>query len=267
MHKTKQILLLLFFFVLGGGTYAQSYTLIRQIDVKAKALTTDVLDNLYITTEQNQVIKYNVQGQQMAIYNISAFGNISAVDASDPLKIVVQYTAFQKIVILDNTLSEIGRYSFTAFQPARIRLAVTARSGGFWCYDETQTRVLKISNSFDNILTTGTNLAIDLNYVPKPVSLAEFKNELYLNDTTHGLIVTDIYGTYYKTLPFKQVKSFGFSNDQLWYYQNNQLHVYDTKKLQDSLQNLPEGPSPRDLKLSNNHLYIISEKAVSLWAF
>lgn len=263
----KNIFVCFLFSVSSFTIAAQSYSLIREIPVQAKAITTDVLDNLYITTEQNQVIKYNAQGQQMAIYNISAFGNISSLDASDPLKIIVQYAPFQKVVILDNTLSEIGRYSFTAFQPARIRLAVTARSGGFWCYDETQTRVLKISNSFDNILTTGTNLVIDLNYVPKPVSLVEFRNELYLNDTSQGIIVTDIYGTYYKTLPFKQVKSFGFANNQLWYYQNEKLHLYDTQKLEDSLQSLPTGPSPRDLKLSNNHLYIISEKAVSLWAF
>ena len=246
---------------------AQPYTLIRQIDVKAKAINIDLLDNLYITTEQNQLIKYDAKGQQMAIFNISSFGAISAVDVSDPLKIVVQYATFQKAVILDNTLSELGRYSFSNIQPARLRLVVTAKSGGFWCYDETQTRVLKINSSFESILTTGTNLATDLGYIPQPISLTEFKNEIYLNDTNRGIIVADAYGTYYKTLPFKKVKSFSLSNDLLWYYQAKQLHLYDTKKLQDSLMSLPAVDSPLDIKVSNNHLYIISEKAVSLWAF
>lgn len=259
--------LLIAFLLWTCSLVAQPLKPILEIPVKAAQIQVDVLNNLYVVTTDNDVLKFSPEGKQLAQFNLSTLGNIGSIDVSDPLKILIIYPIFQKIIVTDNTLSEISRYSFTSFVPARIRLASTARSGGFWCYDESQSRLLKINPTFDAIVMSGNNLNIELGYVPLPSHLVEYHNKVYLNDTAKGILVSDVYGTYYRSYPFTQVQSFSVDQDVLWYFRKGELHGYQLKTLQDSLISLPTSLSVRDARIRNGRLYIISEKAVSLWAF
>ncbi|MEL6988264.1 MAG: hypothetical protein AAGK97_10580, partial [Bacteroidota bacterium] len=69
----------------------------------------DKLNQLYINTRQNELLKYGNVNNLEFRYSDYDLGDIEIIDVSNPLKILLYYADFQTIVFLDNNLSEIER--------------------------------------------------------------------------------------------------------------------------------------------------------------
>jgi hypothetical protein len=81
--------------------------------IKAPAgsiISSDNLENLYIITPTNDIIKYNKNGIKLATANFKVLGNISSIDASNPFEIYVFYRDQNKIIFLDNMLNMRGAW-------------------------------------------------------------------------------------------------------------------------------------------------------------
>src|SRR6478672_13345293 len=91
---------------------AQEYQLIRQVDTLAKITKIDNLGNFFLVTPQNEVMKFNPQGKFLWNYTNNSFGDIDQLDVTDPLRVVIYYPAHQQIIVLNNNLNEISRFSF-----------------------------------------------------------------------------------------------------------------------------------------------------------
>jgi hypothetical protein len=77
------------------------------IKVKSAFFTTDNIGNIY-TVNGDQISKFSPNGDLLKIYSNKKLGKISSVDASNPLRIVVYYKDFARVVLLDSQLSENG---------------------------------------------------------------------------------------------------------------------------------------------------------------
>jgi hypothetical protein len=67
----------------------------------------------------------------------------------------------------------------------------------------------------------------------------EYDNKLYLNNPSSGIMIFDIYGTYYKTVPAKNVKQFQAIADWVYYMQDEKLRAYNIKTAEESEFQLP----------------------------
>src|SRR5687768_7815077 len=65
--------------------------------------TNDNLSNLYLINGE-EIIKYSPTGKQLLKYSNKRFGNITTIDATNALKILLYYKDFQQLVFLDNQL-------------------------------------------------------------------------------------------------------------------------------------------------------------------
>src|SRR5688572_3667151 len=64
----------------------------------------DNFGNIY-TVKNEELCKYLPNGKRHARYSNLRYGNITSLDVSNPLKILLYYRDFQQIIFLDNQLS------------------------------------------------------------------------------------------------------------------------------------------------------------------
>src|SRR4026208_887268 len=88
-----------------------TWILLTSLNVDATFLTSDYLQNAYVITSQNSLVKIDSVGNILFTYNQNRFGQLEFADATNPLKLVLSYPDYQTVVMLDNTLSEVGTIS------------------------------------------------------------------------------------------------------------------------------------------------------------
>jgi hypothetical protein len=59
--------------------------------------------------------------------------------------------------------------------------------------------------------------------------MLEFNNYLYLNDPNIGIILFDIFGAYFKTLPIKSINKFNVVGNKIYYKKENKFYSYELK--------------------------------------
>jgi len=232
----KYIIILLLISCMAFQT--SDYVLLNTIDVQVSFMTSDNLGNLYLVVN-NELKKYDGKGNLLKTFSDKAHGNITFVDVTDPLKILLHFKDFHQILFLDNMLSvksdPILLDNLELLQPS---LVCTSFDNGFWVYDQQDFQLerfdknLKVSNQSGNIAQlTGIEI--------KPKFLIETGGKVYLSDIETGIFIFDRYGTYSKKLPFKNITSFQVVDDNIFYSTNSQLIRYNVKTFEQQAMDLP----------------------------
>ena len=258
-------LLIAFLFISLSGFSQEKYKLLRKIDVQADLFTTDNQCNIYVV-KNNELIKYDKEGKQLYKYSNKNFGKISSVDASNMLRVVIYYRDFLTIVFLDKTLTE----SSTPLNLQTLNLTqipIVCASGNksnMWLFDQSVFALMQYTENFDqqNLNTIG-NLNNIVTDSLQPVSMIEYNNKLYMNNPKSGVIVFDNYGTYYKTLPLKDLQYFQPIADWVYYADGKKIRAYNIKTTEEK-----EFDAPVDFKafrLENDILLLQDEHSVTLY--
>ncbi len=196
MRKLSCIILLL----ISCTCFSQSkFSLIKTIDTPSDFFTSDNQSNVYVV-KGNELTKYDKTGKVLYKYSNKNYGNISFVDASNMLRILVFYKDFLQVVLLDNTLSITGdpvNLEKVGFQ--QTQLVCSSNNNGLWIYDQQNFELIRFDQNLAKVQQTG-NLTSTLNIELQPVALLEYDNKVYLNNPSTGILIFDIYGTYYKTI-------------------------------------------------------------------
>jgi hypothetical protein len=214
------------------------FVLVKTINGSVSFMTSDNLGNLYLVVN-NELRKYDSDGTLLKTYSDKAHGSIAFVDVADPLSILLHYKDFRQVLFLDNMLSVKGSAvmldNLGVLQPT---LVCGSYESGFWIYDEQEFQLvrfnkdLSISNQSGNIVQlTGVEI--------KPNFLIETGGKVYLNDSDSGILVFDKYGTYSKTLPFKNLVSFQIADDLLVYFKDSLLSQYNMKTFEQKSMDMP----------------------------
>ena len=87
------------FFFLSLESNAQSYTLITEMPTEAVQFSTDKLQNLYLISPKNEVIKYDKTGKKQFLYNNNRLGELAYIDANNPFKLLLFYPEFGNIIV------------------------------------------------------------------------------------------------------------------------------------------------------------------------
>ena len=188
----------------------------------------DGFGNLYVITN-NEIIKYNVAGILQKKFSTKRYGKIEFVDAMNPLKILVYYKDFQQIMFLDNQLTESSAMiSIEKLGYEQTSLVCSSSNNSFWLYDKQNNELSRFDSELKSLVKTG-NLKRILDIDIKPNFMLEHNNYIYLNCPSEGILVFDIYGTFYKTIPLKNLKEFNVVNGDVFYYENNTLKQYQAQ--------------------------------------
>jgi len=218
-RRTGWILLGILFFAI--NCYAQSNPkLLFKVDTSAVFLSVDNLDNIYAVTDNNQLLKYNSAGKLLWNYSNKSFGKLSFIDVTDPMRILLFYSAIQQAVVLNNNLNEISRFNFGADASRFVTLIATANSNGFWIYDQQNRQLQKLGNQFNDEPLSG-NIYQQTGIAIQPVYMLANDQSVFLGSLNQGIMQFDRFGAFVKTINIPAARYFQIKEGVVLYLKEN----------------------------------------------
>lgn len=195
---------------------------------KTSHVEIDGFGNIYVIND-NEIVKYNALGILQKKFSTKRYGKIDFVDAMNPLKLIVYFKDFQQIMFLDNQLTASSdMISVERIGYEQTSLVCSSANNSFWIYDKQNNELVRFDAELKSIVKTG-NLKRILDIDMKPGFMMEHNNYVYLNCPNEGILVFDIYGTFYKTIPLKNLKEFNVVNGDVFYFENHTLKQYQAQ--------------------------------------
>lgn len=216
--------------------------------------TSDNLCNSYIVNGE-ELIKYNATGKLLLKYSNKRFGNITTIDATNALKVLLYYKDFQQLVFLDNQLSQNGdAISLESLGYEQTDLVCSSFNNSFWIYNKQSNELLRFNENSKQIAKTG-NLKQLLQAELKPDFMTEYNSFLYLNCPDIGIYVFDMYGTFNKIITLKNIRSFQVSDDVIYFFRENSFHSYNCKAFEE--KSIPYNDSLlKNIRIEKDRLFL-----------
>jgi len=199
-------------------------TLLFQLE-DVEAFAVDHAGQVYVA--KDDVLRlYTTKGQLKYQYSNKQLGDISSIDANNPLRILVYYNDLKQIVILDNTLSEQERIALDEMDFQQISLVCRSTSNSLWLYDTYAFELIRTDKTMQPI-NRSSQLGALLNDDLEPTAMIEFDEQLYLMDPKYGILIFDVFGTYIKTVPIKKASSFQPLPQGILYVKDGKMFTYN----------------------------------------
>jgi hypothetical protein len=256
---------LLFVWISFRAFAGTDYTLVKELPFEDAWMSTDKIGNAYVIAI-NQLFKFDTDGKPVSNYSQTNSGVLQSADCSDPLKLVLFYPDFARVQTLNNKLSlesSVELRSLGFIYPA---LVCQSANLGYWIFDLATFQLKKVDPSLKVIYESG-NLQQVLGLTLKPKHLLESDNFVYVNDPQHGILVFDMYGVYYKTIPIHDVQSLQVREHRLYYVRGNTFYSFDEKKMEESEIKIPPHGTLLNARIEQNRLYLLTTTTLSIFSF
>lgn len=232
--------------------------------VIAENFKVDNLGNFYILNK-NEISKYNAEQKFTGRYSNKQLGNDFILDVLNPLKVLLFSQPLSTIIFLDNMMGKATtEINLNEYNLGTVTLACSSYNNGFWTYNPVNFSITRFDENLKkttevNFLNQITETDLHPNYI------CEYNNQLYINNPETGILVFDIFGTYYKTIPIKNLQQFSINETQLFYQLNNKLFSYHLKSLQTSEINMPLNCSA--WQVNQRKIYFLVDNNLSEYRF
>jgi len=275
LEKTKNIfcqLLLIFSILFSVNTLvAQAtdsiYTHTDSILVKTSKFTTDKLRQVYIVTEDNQLIKYNESGKELFRFNNNTLGEIGHIDATDPFNILIYYPDFLTVITLDRTLNITSEFNLYDLDIVEVKAIGMSNDNNIWLYDDVSFKIKKIDRQ-GKLLEESEDLSMHVAQSIQANFILERENWVYVNDPDIGILVFSNYGQFFKIIDIKELTQFQVIENQLLYSQEGKLFSFHLRSLLTREIPLPQQYEKEDLScLQKNMLYLMKDDRVDIFTF
>ncbi len=233
---------------ISSGTY--------EVNGSFSAFTTDELGNVYALS--GDVLElYDKQGRSLIRNSVKTFGRITHMDAFYSLKPMVFSAEQGNLAVLDNTLSVQGSVINISRKFPQVVLAAMSVQNNFWLFDERELSILRVDGQLRPLADTG-RLDQLLGTTPQPVAMHEHDSWLYVNDRGNGILVFDLFGTYSRTIPITNAASFEVRANEIYYFSEGKLWLYDMRSFAIREIPLPDGLDQiMDARVERGVLYLL----------
>jgi hypothetical protein len=244
-----------------------NYQLVKSNQVNAQMMTTDKLGNCYTVLENNEVDKYNNIGVKEFNFSNKNLGKLKWVDATNPLKLLLFYPDFNQVVMLDNKLSLRTQFSLRELDILQPLLICTSVNDGIWIYDQEDFQLKRLDTDL-KIMQESGNIVQVTGVTLQPVQLVEANGYLYLNNPKTGVLVFDLFGTYYKTIPIKNIAAFQIVGDELFYFKEKKGYTFHLKTLADTPYEMPDiaDTTVQSIRIENQKLFLLKPGALNIYS-
>lgn len=238
------------------GVFAQSVKVspLEEFPLEAERfLGIDDYNSLYYVKGNTLFKKDDRQLYQFAALQL---GPIAEVDLINPLKITLFYKDANTVLILDNTLSEIKRLSFTNIENFRnVSHTTTANDRRFWIFN-TDTQRLEV---FDYNTQKVIQQSLPIEKVPLQIA-SNFNFVWLLMDTQ--ILALNTYGSFLHTLEHQGFINLKQHNGNLLGWDGQQFFYKPTTQAAFLPLDLPKIPV-KQFSLNNEILYIYDGQKVT----
>lgn len=241
--------LIILFVLLVQVSFAQSkpdsgFVLLKTFSGDIAAASVDNLNNLYLIASNGQIRKYNANGDSTGIYNqVRNFGQLFSVDVSNPLQPLLFYKDFSTIVLLDRFLANRATIDLRRSGILQPGAAGISYDNNIWVYDEWDNKLKKLNDQGVLLLETAdfrTAFAQTL----RPQRIIDNNTLVYLADSSAGIFVFDIYGTYKKRIDLRGWNSLTIKDHFVVSTDKSAINAYHMQTFQVRQLPMPSFVSP-----------------------
>ena len=190
------------------------------------ALAVDAKQNFFVADNAFTLYKTDAQGKIITNVNTKTYGAITKIDCTNPFEIYTYHADQNIIVFYDNMLNVRGKIRLNDFYFNNISCIARSFDNGIWLFDFSEYRLLKI-NKAGEIVNSSYNLINVLGKQLKVFDIQEFGNNVYLIDSTIGVLRFDLFATYATTYYIEGLQSAAITNSGFWATTNNTTLEYD----------------------------------------
>lgn len=178
------------------------------------SMNIDKLGNIYFINKKNEILKYDDNYTLLFRNSYNTQGRISHIDVSNPQKILVYFSDFQRILFLDNTLSEIKFLNLESLGYWNIQAVAPSVDNLIWIYDPVNFKLVKINDIGKVLLSSNELYSGGIQGTSEPQIMAR-DDRVYLY-TDEEIMVFNIFG--------ELLKRVSLSNNGVQYLQSDIIY-------------------------------------------
>lgn len=239
-----------------------SFGQIREVSrqsIDAQLFKFDKLGSFYFINK-NELQKTDKNLKQICTWDEYSYGDIGFVDVSDPMRILVYYKNFNRIVFLDNTLSLLREpLSLDDVDFYSVGAVASSNFGGVWLFDNLESRLIQLDKNL-NVSLAGVNLFSEIGESPV-VEILVGTNYIILKTEDGQIIILDKFASFYSKLNIPQNAPMCIDNGVVYFIDQSVLFSYDIRKKQQSKLDLP-AKNITDFVVSGSYIYILDDKSL-----
>lgn len=259
---------LLFIFLAGIRAQDDSlYRFFKKINYPVSSFTVDNIGELYIINSNNQLKKYDANGDSIGVFNeVTKYGKLSFVAAQNPWKTLLLYQNYSTIVLLDKYLQSIGTINLRNKNIYRVKAITSSYDNKIWLFDEQDNKLKKIDDN-GNVELETTDFRLLFDNVPTPQKIVDNGGFVYLYDPENGLYVFDYYGAFKNKLTFLGWNGFEVIDKVIYGFDQLNLYKY-TPPLPDlSTTKLPVFmENAKSIELQNHKIYFLADHQLNVYS-
>jgi len=244
-------------------TPAQQLDSIVSIPGHFDLFTTDELGNVY-ALNGDELKLFDPEGKSWLRNSLKTFGRIAHIDAFQSMKPIVFAADAGQLAMLDNTLAVQGSVIYLSREGyPQVDLACGSVQNSFWFFDPRELELVRVNSKLTTINSSG-RLDQLLGFTPHPLQMQELDNWLYMNDPEHGILVFDLFATYYKTIPILGAERFEVRGNDVWSVKHGVLHRYDRLTFANDHFPLPGTGTVRDARIERGRVYVLRDDRIDI---
>lgn len=231
-----------------------------------KDVEVDHLNNYYFVSSNNQLKKTDANFKKLAVFNDSRnFGNISSIDVTNPLKILVFYKGFSTIVVLDRFLNVVNSIDLRKNNFLQVSAIATSYDNKIWLFDEMENKIFKIDDYGNKVMeTTDFRMLFENSLIPE--KLIDNNGKLYAYNKLMGFITMDYYGGLKHIHAIKHLNDIQVNNDVLLGFDNNELVNYNLSVFtQKNIHINYNGVKPVKQFIANQQYFLLEKESLTVF--
>lgn len=267
----SKILFFVSFFTLAYQGYSQSsWKQVWKIPMDSNAVWD--IDNLrYCYVYSNQSFKkIDQQGKIILQESYKSFGEITKIDAKNPLKIACFSEGQQRICFLDNALAQQNDCVELNDLGIELSAAFSAslQTDRVWIYDEPNSKLLLVT------LRTGQSQQSQnikgLLELATIEDMQEIDNRLYVFDANNQVVWFDQFGNFMDYVQLPASKLVYPFNQLLLIEEENQIVVYDLNGVKQEIfwsNDIENTESPVKIRINSDLLFVQTQHSLICYRF
>ncbi|WP_409966392.1 hypothetical protein PIECOFPK_00388 [Mycovorax composti] len=265
----KNALYILLFCLFSIYCFAQQFPggqKIKTIPGNYVSFSIDNLDNIYLVSTSNQLKKLSAVGDEVSVFNeIKKFGEVTWVDVSNPVRLLLYYKGFSSIVLLDGMLNQRAAIDLRRKNLFNVSAISLSYDNKIWLYDEMDNKLKKIDEEGNVIFVTADFRQL-FDKALSPIRIFDQSQYVYLYDSLQGIYVFDYYGTYKSKIDIVRWQHVSVSDKIIYGTYDGKLCQYNTATLKLSEWPIPEAfRGYKQIFKKNNKLYALGNDGLEIY--
>jgi hypothetical protein len=209
--------------------------------------------------------KYDRAGQLQKTFSNKNYGTLTSVDVSNPLRIVLYYRDFNRVIFLDNMLSRIGDdLVLETLGLPTIHAVASSHDNGLWLFTEQNSELIRLNRNLQ-IENRSGNLAEITGKSSSPDRMLEKGDHLYMHCPGSGILIFDNFGTYWKTIPVVDEVHFQSADNDLVWFNGRTISFINIKTLEKGEYSEPSDSTALDMRIENEAVYVLKKDSVLVY--